>query len=50
MGAAATTATTVGAWRAGDVEPDCQWVGILEQPDVDSDLTHRGSGGAMTID
>lgn len=41
MGAAATTSTAVGAGGAGDVEPDCEWVGILEQPDLDSDLIER---------
>jgi len=41
VGAAATTSTAVGAGGAGDVEPDCEWVGILEQPDLDSDLTRR---------
>ena len=41
VGAAATTSTAVGAGGAGDVEPDCEWVGILEQPDLDSDLIER---------
>ena len=41
MGAAATTSTVVGAWGTGDVEPDCQRLGILEQQNMDSDLTKR---------
>jgi hypothetical protein len=39
VGAAATPSTAVGARGTGDVEPDREWVGILEQPDMDSDLT-----------
>jgi hypothetical protein len=30
VGAAAATSTAVGAWGPADVEPDCQWLGILE--------------------
>jgi hypothetical protein len=41
VGAAAATATALGARGSGDVEPDCQWLGILEQQDMDSDLTKR---------
>ena len=41
VGAAATTSTAVGAGGAGDVEPDCEWMGILEQPNLDSDLIER---------
>jgi hypothetical protein len=41
MGTAAATSTAVGARCSGDVESDRQWVGILEQPNVDSDLTER---------
>jgi hypothetical protein len=41
VGAAAATSTAVGAWGSADVEPDCQWLGILEQPNMDSDLTKR---------
>jgi hypothetical protein len=39
VGAAAATSTAVGAWGSGDVEPDHQWLGILEQQNMDSDLT-----------
>lgn len=39
VGAAATTATAVGARRAADVEPDPQRLGILEQRSLDSGLT-----------
>ncbi len=41
VGAAAATTTAVGAWGSADVEPDCQWLGILEQPNMDSDLTEH---------
>jgi hypothetical protein len=36
---AAATSAVVGAWGSGDVEPDRQWLGILEQQNMDSDLT-----------
>jgi hypothetical protein len=39
VGATAATSTVVGARGSADVEPDCQWLGILEQPNLDSDLT-----------
>jgi hypothetical protein len=39
MGAAAATSTAMGAWRSGHVEPDRERLGILEQPNMDSDLT-----------
>ena len=39
VGAAAATSTAVGAWGSGDVEPDCKWLGILEQQHMDPDLT-----------
>ncbi len=39
VGAAATIATAVGPGRQRDVEPDRQWVGILEQQHLDSGLT-----------
>jgi hypothetical protein len=38
VGAAAATSTAVGAWGPADVEPDCQWLGILEQRNMDFDL------------
>jgi hypothetical protein len=41
VGAATAGSTAVGAGCSGDVESDCQWVGILEQPNMDSDLTGR---------
>lgn len=41
LGAAAATATAVGAWGSVDVEPDRQCLGILEQRDMDSGLTKR---------
>lgn len=40
MGAAAATPAVVGAWGSADVEPDCQCLGILEQRNMDSGLTH----------
>jgi hypothetical protein len=39
VGAAAATSTAVAAWGSADVEHDCQWLGILEQRNMDSDLT-----------
>src|SRR6185312_16047112 len=39
VGDAAATSTAVGAWRSADVEPDRQWLGILEQQNMDSGLT-----------
>jgi hypothetical protein len=39
VGAAAATPTAVGARGSADVESDCQWLGILEQRNMDSDLT-----------
>jgi hypothetical protein len=39
VGAAAATSTAVGAGRERDVEPDCPWLGILEQQHMDFDLT-----------
>ncbi len=44
MGAAATTATAVGALGTRDVEPRCESLGVLEQRDVDGDLTGRRPG------
>jgi hypothetical protein len=45
VGSAAATSTAVGAWGQRDVEPYCQWLGILEQRGMDSDLTkYRESG------
>jgi hypothetical protein len=39
VGAAATTSTAMGARCSGYVEPDCERLGILEQPHMDSDLS-----------
>jgi hypothetical protein len=41
VGAAAATSTAVGAGGSGHVEPDCERLGILEQPHMDADLTKR---------
>jgi hypothetical protein len=38
VGAAAATCTAVGAGGSADVEPDGQWLGILEQRNMDFDL------------
>ena len=43
VGAAAATAPAVGAWGSAHVEPDHRCVGILEQRNMDSGLTERGS-------
>jgi hypothetical protein len=48
VGTAATTATAVGARGSGDVEPDCQWLGILEQRSMDSDLSVSTSNSGAT--
>ena len=39
MGGAAATSPVVGARGSADVEPDHQWVGILEQRNMDTGLT-----------
>ncbi len=39
VGAAAATSAALGAGRERDVEPDSQWLGILEQQHMDSGLT-----------
>ena len=41
MGGAAATSPVVGARGSADVEPDCEWVGILEQRNMDPGLTKR---------
>jgi hypothetical protein len=41
VGAAAAASTVVGARGSADMEPDCQWLGVLEQRNMDSDLTER---------
>lgn len=41
VGAAAATSPAVGARGSADVEPDCQWLGILEQRNMDPGLTPR---------
>ncbi len=41
VGAAAATSTAVGTRGQPDVESHCQWLGILEQRSMDSDLTGR---------
>jgi hypothetical protein len=46
VGAGAAASTALGAWGSSDVEPDCQRLGILEQRNLDPDLTkHRLSQG-----
>jgi hypothetical protein len=39
MGAGAAASSAVGVWGSTDVEPDCQRLGILEQRNMDSDLS-----------
>jgi hypothetical protein len=41
VGIAAATSTAVGTRGQPDVEPDCQWLGILEQRHLDADLRKR---------
>ena len=41
VGPAAATSTAVGTRGQPDVEPYRQWMGILEQRSMDSDLTNR---------
>lgn len=43
LGVAAAVPTAVGARCSADVEPDRQWLGILEQQNMDSDLNNFGS-------
>jgi hypothetical protein len=42
VGGAAANSTAVGTRGQFDVEPDGQWLGILEQRIMDSDLTDAG--------
>ena len=42
MGPAAATSTAVGARRQRDVEHDRPRLGVLEQQDLDPDLTRHG--------
>lgn len=42
VGAAAATATRVGAAGTSDVEPHCEFLGLLQQRSVDVDLTSAG--------
>lgn len=44
MGATAAASTAVGAGRERDVEPDSQWLGILEQQHMDSGLIRQLGG------
>ena len=41
VGAAAAASAAVGARRSGHVEPDRERLGVLEQPNMDSDLIGR---------
>jgi hypothetical protein len=41
VGGAAATSPAVGARGSAHVEPDCQWLGILEQRKMDPGLTPR---------
>jgi hypothetical protein len=42
VGGAAATSPAVGARGSADVEPHRQWLGILEQRNMDSGLTNQG--------
>ena len=41
LGVAAATRARVGARGSADVEPDRQWLGILEQRNMDPGLTNQ---------
>ena len=50
VGAAAATSTAVGTRGQPDVEPYRQWMGILEQRSMDSDLTKRRFWSTVALD
>jgi hypothetical protein len=49
VGAAPATSTAVGARGSLDVEPDCQWLGIFQQRNMEPDLTERRLSGEAEV-